>query len=490
MYPFYQKTRPKGRQFQLVKFFAYTSLIVLIIFSFPLSMLISQKAKDALMKSHENYALLLGKNLNHQVFQNFVIPVIRRYGQIKLRDKNQSQWADRIVRNTIHSFNIETVNIYDIGKGVIAYSTDSRLIGKKVIKSMGYGKAVNGEYSSRLISESDDIWGLGIEETSKKKLRTFLPFKGELAYSRHKGDVLGVFELIQDLTKEYESIVRFQYIIIGLSILIMGLIFFALLLIVHKAERILAERAQEQQELERQLNQAERLAGLGQMCAGVSHEIRNPLGIISSTAELLSSMPDSNDSQKMLSGVIIEESSRLNNIVTEFLDFAHPQKPKLEDCNLGEILKKNLTFLSPELDKKGISVKDNLNGRNFRIKADSQLLYRGFLNIFINAIQSMRNGGQIDVTVLDKKPFYEVIILDTGYGIKKENLDKIYNPFFSTKDKGSGLGLSIVKNIVEAHMGTISIKSKDKSGTTIIIRLPYGHLEKLPFRQITVSLRK
>ena len=122
----------QGKQFKLVKFFAYASFVVLIIFSFPFSVLISQKAKDILMERHENYALLLGENLNHQVFQNFVIPVTRRFGRIRLREERQYQWMDKIVRNTIHSFKVDLVNVYDIGKGIIAYSTNKELLGKKV----------------------------------------------------------------------------------------------------------------------------------------------------------------------------------------------------------------------------------------------------------------------------------------------------------------------------------------------------------------------
>lgn len=473
MTPRDQNAYRERKQFRLVKFFAYASFIVLIIFSFPFSVVISQQAKDILMKSYENYAFLLGGNLSHQVFQNFVIPVTTRYGQIRLREQRQYELMDQIVKNTIHSFNINVVNIYDIGKGVIAYSTDSRLLGKKVRETLGYKRAVKGKYSSGLISERDELWGLGIEWIGgEKKIRTYIPFRGIDPYTGDKGYVLGVFELIQDLTQEYKSIVKLQYLIFGLSILIMGLIFIALLLIVHKAEKTIEERAKEQRELEAQLNQAERLAALGQMCAGVSHEIRNPLGIIRSTAELLAGMPDSKDPQKKLSGMIIEESSRLNNIVTEFLDFARPQEPNLQECYLEDMIKKNLAFLQPELEKKKIFVHDNLNKRSFKLEGDPQLLYRAFLNIFINAIQSMKNGGSVKVDVAEEKDHYIVGIEDTGSGIVEENMSKIFNPFFSTKDKGSGLGLSIVRNIIEGHKGSIRIESKLGSGSKVIITLP------------------
>ena len=464
-----------GKQFRLAKFFAYTSFTILIISSFPMSVLVSQQAKDLLMKSYENYAFLIGENLNYQVFQNFVIPVTRRFGKVRLRDKEQYEWTDKIVRNTTHSFKLDIVNIYDIGKGVIAYSTDSRLLGKKVKKCPGYQKAVNGESFSGFISDKDDLWGLGIEmKGGGEKLRTFIPFRGVDPFGGETSYVLGVFELIQDFTNEYEDIVRLQYFIFILSILIMGLIFIALFLIVHKAEMIIEERAKEQRELESQLNQAERLAALGQMVSGVSHEIRNPLGIIRSTAELLGEIPGSDEAHKKLSLVIIEESSRLNNIVTEFLDFARPTEPDLLDCCLEEMINKNLNFLGPELDKRKISVNNNLNDRSFKLKADPQLLYTTFLNIFVNAIQSMKNGGEITVSLEEEKNDFIIKIADTGCGISPANLSKVFNPFFSSKDEGSGLGLPIVRNIIEGHKGSIWIESKEGVGTEIFIKLPKG----------------
>ncbi len=469
----HENTRSEGKQFRLVKFFAWASFIVIVIFSFPFSMVISQKAKEELLRSYENNAILVGKNLNHQVFQNFVLPVNLRYGMIRLREREQYELMDKIVKNAIHGFNVDLVNVYDIVKGVISYSTDPSLIGQKGKESLGYRRAIKGEHSSGLISTRDEIWGLGIDLMGgKKTLRTYIPFRVVDAFGGMRGEVAGVFELIQDLSQQYESIVKFQYLIFLLSLLIMGLIFVALLLIVHKAEQTIEKRAEEQRELESQLHQAERLAVLGQMVAGVSHEIKNPLGIIRSTAELLGEMPDASEPQKRLSGVIKEESTRLNQIVTEFLDFARPQVPNLRECQLEEIIQKNLTFIGPELEKKGILVHDNLNGRSLKLSGDPDLLYRAFLNILLNAIQSMEDGGAIEIKVVEARNAYRIDIEDTGRGISEENVGKIFNPFFTTKERGSGLGLSIVKKIIEGHRGTIGIQSREGKGTKVRVQLP------------------
>ena len=305
----------------------------------------------------------------------------------------------------------------------------------------------------------------------EKRLRTFIPFRAEPP--RSYAGILGVFELTQDLTKEYESITKFRYLIFGVSLAVMFLIFLALLLVVRKAEHILRKRAQEQKLLEDQLNQAERLAALGEMVAGVSHEIKNPLGIIRSTAELLEEKSASDRIQKKLSTIIIEESGRLNDVVTDFLDFARPQVPSFQDCRLEEIIDRNLSFLRPELDKKRVFVNNgNLNSGAFTIEADPGLLYRAFLNIFINAIQSMKDGGNIKIAIEEEKDNYRVEIQDTGIGITKENLNKIFNPFFTTKEKGSGLGLSIVKNIIEGHKGTVLVESEEEVGTRVSVTLP------------------
>jgi len=132
------------------------------------------------------------------------------------------------------------------------------------------------------------------------------------------------------------------------------------------------------------------------------------------------------------------------------------------------------------LETKKILLRDNLPHRPLPLRADPQLLYRSFLNIFMNAIQAMKNAGTLSVSVSEEKDQYRVAIEDDGDGIREKDLKKIFDPFFSTKDKGSGLGLSIVRNIIEGHRGRIWIESHHKesaarkTGTRVFIQLPKG----------------
>ncbi|HJX33649.1 MAG TPA: ATP-binding protein [Desulfatiglandales bacterium] len=456
--------RSEVKPFQLVKYFATASFLILILFSIPFATFISQRAKDILLKSFEDSSIVVGENLNNLVYHYFVLPVMNTYGEIHLCNRDQQALLDNVVKNAIQGLNIELVKLYSVDQGIVVYSTAPALLKEKVVETPEYKKAVASEYSSEIISEG----GL-------KKIKTYIPFTITLT-STGEEYVPGVFEATQNITKQYNSIVKLQLLIFVVSLLIMALIFFALLFVVHNAEKIIKKRAAEQRDLEEQLYLAERLAALGEMVAGVSHEIKNPLGIIQSTSELLTSMPNADEKQKRLSSVITEESIRLNRIVTDFLDFARPHKLNLNECHIEEVIRKNISFFKPELEGKGIVMYDKMNGRSFKLQADDDLLYRALMNIFLNSIQAIENAGSISVNVDEEKGGYRIEIEDTGIGISKENMKKIFNPFFTTKDKGTGLGLPIVRKIIEGHQGTIDVESQEGSGTKVIIHLPKKQL--------------
>jgi two-component system, NtrC family, sensor histidine kinase HydH len=466
--------KPEGKPFRLVKYFAVASFLVLIAISVPFAIFISKGAKDILVEDFfENYRNTVGENLNNIFSENFVKNVKTLYGDIHLGDAEQQQMLDRLMKFALRkSKNIELLKIYSVEDGVVVYSTDPKYIREKIVETPAYRQAVNGKSSSVLLPEGEGGWGILIGKIGgTKKVKAYIPITFTLESTKEEY-VAGVFEIILDMTKQYNSIVKFQYFIFGLSLLIMALIFFALLFIVHNAETIIHYRAEEQKKREEQLHLAERLASLGEMVASVSHEIKNPLGIIQSTAELLSGMNQADEKQKMLSLVIKEESVRLNNIVTEFLDFARPHELNIQVCHLEEIIRKNISFLGQDLEKKGIQVRDNFNNRIYKFNGDPERLYRAFMNLFINSIQAITGPGTIDIRVIESRVGYRIEIQDSGTGIDDENIKKIFNPFFTTKEKGSGLGLSIVKNIIEAHEGTITLETGSGSGALAVITLP------------------
>jgi len=469
-----QKDVERIKPFQAFKYFTFSSLIVILSGTLALSIVIAHRAETVLIKKSEDYALLMAENLNHQVFLQFVIPAYLKFGEvIQLRNKVLFERLDQVVRSTLHSFSVETVNIFARKENVIFYSFDKDLVGEKDLGGIDYLEALLGQSSSRLIRRGG-FWRMLLGAPKESELRTYVPLRAEKPLSNIEGPILGVFEIVQDLSEDYRTIADFKYRIVVTSILVMGLLFVIIRYIVKRGEDIIAKRAEERLLLEQKLNQAERLASLGEMVAAVSHQIRTPLGIISSTAELLKRKLGPTDPQDQLTDLIVQETKRLNTIVTDFLNSARPPTPNLMPCNIDEILEKNLRFLAPETEKNGYKIHKRLATHIRQIQADPGLLYEAFLNILVNAMQAMPEGGTITVELADRQDTLTIIFSDEGKGIPDDILQKIWQPFFTTKDKGSGLGLPVVRKIVEGHGGTVRIENGPLKGVQVTVTLPVG----------------
>jgi signal transduction histidine kinase len=467
--------------FRLAKFFSLTSFLVIIVFTVVLSLLLAFGARRIALAKNEEYLKLLAANLNHQVFQQFLIPTaIEKQGRIRIADPEQSRRLDAVVKDTIRGFHVEQLAIYD-QLGILSYSTTNQGLGQDSYEIYGVKTALFGEQHFERLGSSFFLDLIPLWGTGNQRLRAYFPFRLEGKPGSELGPVVGVFEITQDISGDLIEISKFQAIIIIISILIIGLLFLVLLLIVKQAEVILERRQQEQLALEGQLHHAERLAALGEMTAGVAHEVRNPLGIISSTAELLKERLNHYEPNNRLAQIIVEEANRLNAKVSEFLDFARPREPNLQPCRLDKVLDRSLELLSPEIDRLDISVTRDYPADGKMQAADPSLLHQAFLNILLNAIQAMPGGGNLNVAVASgpNGQGSEIQVQDTGDGIKPEILKKVFNPFYTTKEKGSGLGLPIVKSIIESHQGTITVDSNLGQGTSIIIQLP-----ELPLSQV------
>ncbi|OQX22755.1 MAG: two-component sensor histidine kinase [Desulfobacteraceae bacterium IS3] len=465
----------KSKPFRLVKYFSFISLIVIFLGTLLLSFLNTHWARAMQIEKSEEYALLLVENLNHQIFMQFIIPVALQFGKIQLRNKDQFDRMDKVVRSTLHSFKTETVNIYDMNN-IISYSFDREMVGKKDIGKKGYLESVAGRSTSTLIHAEDksDIFrtiGFFFGIPHKSKLVTFAPLRAEKPLSSISGPVLGVVEIVQDLSEDYKTIFRFQIRVIIACTVISCILSVVLIFVVRQGEGILQRRNLETIRLREQLSRAERLSSLGEMVAGISHEIRNPLGIIRSSAELLKKKMLKFDPSNTIPDIIVEESTRLNNIVTDFLNYAKPRTPNPALCRADEILEKNIAFLSSQTEGHGYEIQRDYDENLPEIMADPDMLYQAFLNILINAMQAMPEGGKIHIKTFSSEKDITISFKDEGNGIPDAILEKIWDPFFTTKETGTGLGLGIVRNIIASHGGTIHIGNRKSEGAKVTVKL-------------------
>ncbi|MCI5223573.1 MAG: two-component sensor histidine kinase, partial [Candidatus Electrothrix sp. AR4] len=435
----------------------------------------SDNAKRTMLDRSESYSRMFAENLNRQVFHQFVLPTVVRYGRIALSDIEQFERLDTIVRNITRGMNIESVTIFDSKENIISYSSDLAMVGRKNAGGIEYRKALAGETSSILISNGSMLNLLpGSPSTMFCTLKTYVPFRQERRPGDRAGEIMGVVLVVKDLSEDLEAVISLQLRIMLLSLSVMGILFAVLSAIVIRANRIMEARAEERRELEKQLHEAQRLAVLGKMIASVSHEIKNPLGIVRSTAEMLgkriSKVAPGNE---QLFGIIIEETTRLDGIVREFLDFARPKEPTMTPACLNGLVARLALFMEAEFVKKKIQMVEELDPELPDVPMDSDQIYQVLLNIVFNAIHAMSEGGTLTIrtTPLPQMEGVALEIVDTGIGMSKEKLEQIFIPFFTDKNRGTGLGWAITKNIVEQHGGEITVKSQEGKGTTFIVKI-------------------
>ena len=465
------------RPFKLVKFFSFTSLAVILLFTLFLSWVISNHARRIMLQQSEAYSLLLADNLNQQVFRSFVLPTVVRYGEIALSNREQFAALDRIVRTATHGLKTERVTIYDSQINIISYSTDPLLIGRRDVGGLEYLRALEGTPNSHLIL-SGSFWHLlpGGEQV-ECRLRTYTPFRQVGSTGAADQLIMGVIEISQDLSEDYAAIVELRGRIIIVSSVVMGVLFLVLRTIVSRGDRIMEQRNQERLRLEDKLNHAERLAHLGTMVATVSHEIKSPLGVVRSTAEILEKrIQKVAPGNEHLARIIVDETNRLNTIVLEFLDFARPQEARLVPGDLNGVVGQVLRFLSPQLDEKNVQLDVDLARTVKPVALDNGMFYRALLNIMINALQAMEEGGTLRVKtqLLFRRGGVAVVIEDSGKGMPEEQISQIFQPFYTDKNRGTGLGLAITQNIIEQHHGTIEVTSHVGEGSRFTIILPFS----------------
>lgn len=233
--------------------------------------------------------------------------------------------------------------------------------------------------------------------------------------------------------------------------------------------------------IQEEILRMDRLVSLGKLASGIAHELRNPLAGIKTTAQALSEEMGEEDSRKEYLNRITKEIDRLNELLKAFFSFAKPQNLQLTHCHIKDIINTIIPFLLREISDKGIRFVESYDPQLPKIRMDKNQMHQAFLNLFLNALQAMPNGGELKIKVHSthsdttdgvRQNFIEIIISDTGKGIPSHFIPKIFDPFFTTRPRGVGLGLSITYQIIKKHGGSIKVESEWEKGTSFIINLP------------------
>ncbi len=241
----------------------------------------------------------------------------------------------------------------------------------------------------------------------------------------------------------------------------------------------LAESMVQLQESQEQLIQAEKLSSLGQMSASIAHEINNPLAGVLVYAQLLAKKLSRDTLTKQVGleylAKMASEVDRSSRIIRNLLDFARPSEPKLGDVDINQVIEDALSLVDHQAELRHVKLIKELHPNLPTVYADYDQLRQVLVNLTLNAIQATPSGGQVTVRTLPaENGALKVEVEDTGSGISKANMEKLFTPFFTTKEKGQGvgLGLTVAKSIVEKHCGSIEVESEEEKGTTFTIHLP------------------
>jgi signal transduction histidine kinase len=220
------------------------------------------------------------------------------------------------------------------------------------------------------------------------------------------------------------------------------------------------------------MKRAERLYAVGQLSAGLAHELRNPLASIAGAAGILKRNPDASDKRAECLGIIERECGRLNRLLTNFLDFARPRPPRYQEVDPAIVLDSVMILANHATGRRQTVLRKEVVGQLPKLSCDPEQLEQVLLNLVINAVQATDTHGEVIMRASKRNDKLLIQVEDDGCGVSPESLDKIFDPFFTTKDNGTGLGLSVAHQIVEQHGGLLRAENNPARGMTFSVVLP------------------
>jgi two-component system NtrC family sensor kinase len=237
---------------------------------------------------------------------------------------------------------------------------------------------------------------------------------------------------------------------------------------------IIFDDVTDRDELERRLVQADKLSSIGLLAAGVAHEVNTPLAVISTYAQMLAKQISEDEQKSKLLDKIAKQTFRASEIVNSLLSFSRTSTTEFVEVDVSKVIQETLNLVEHQLKKSGVDVKLDAPATLPSVKGNAGKLQQVFLNLFLNARDAMEAGGTLAVHAWSEAGFVRIDVADNGQGIALEHLERIYDPFFTTKGarKGTGLGLSVSYGIVREHGGSIEVESRLGAGTRFRVEFP------------------
>jgi two-component system sensor histidine kinase HydH len=220
------------------------------------------------------------------------------------------------------------------------------------------------------------------------------------------------------------------------------------------------------------LKRADRLSAIGQLSASLAHEIRNPLASIEGATKIVERPETSEEMRNEFLGIIRKESRRLNRLLTNLLDFSRPRRPEFQFVDVGTLLDSVITLAGHTAQQGGVELVKQLAGPAPAVESDPEQLKQVLLNLTINALQAMPEGGRIELSAGEREGSIVIAVRDQGQGIPTDELDRVFDPFYTTKETGTGLGLAVAHQIVTQHGGTLRAERNPDRGMTFSVTLP------------------
>ncbi|NLA41696.1 MAG: hypothetical protein GX874_09855 [Smithella sp.] len=235
---------------------------------------------------------------------------------------------------------------------------------------------------------------------------------------------------------------------------------------------LLARNVTGVRQMEKEVVRSRHLNAIASLAAGVAHEIRNPLSSIKGFAVYFKKRLAGNPEDEETADIMIAETARLNRVISQLIEFARPPALKRETADLEDLVRQTARLVQAEAEQNAVAVEIQAGKGLSPAEVDPDKVRQALLNIFLNALQAMRGGGRLSVALKRREESVEIEVSDTGEGIRRENLSRIYDPYFTSKPSGTGLGLAVAQKIMDAHGGAIQVESREGAGTRVTLRFP------------------